>query len=177
VPHRKPVAHTVPDEWDDEEDEEEEDNAKVWEEANHKAPMPELIISASSTGQSVISPPPAAFQPAMRILKRPSNSPSSSTSTINTPTSQTSLAEREAQYQEARERIFGLGSPEGESRGGDKAKEKRDKAEKIVSVVREPLGPSDNSGSSSTPEKNGLAKGFGARRKEKPRSSPPISQS
>ncbi|KAG1888219.1 hypothetical protein F4604DRAFT_1716071 [Suillus subluteus] len=105
-PQRKP-QQVVPDDWDNDEDEE-EDNAKVWEDANNKAPMPELIISPSSTGTCVVPPPPAAFQPTMRILKRPSPSQSASNSTTSL-SSQTrnTLAEREAQYQEARNRIFG----------------------------------------------------------------------
>jgi len=73
--------------------------------------MPELIISPSSTGTSVVSPPPAAYQATMRILKRPSPSQSASNSTTSL-SSQTrnTLAEREAQYQEARNRIFGTTS-------------------------------------------------------------------
>ncbi|KAH7925337.1 hypothetical protein BV22DRAFT_1112337 [Leucogyrophana mollusca] len=175
---RKPPPQAVPDDWDDDEEEEEEDNAKLWEEANRKVPMPELVISPSSTGQSIISPPPAAFQPAMRILKRPSPSPSASTSGAPPSSSRNTLAEREAQYQEARERIFGA-SKRPVGHGSDvRLKGEDGKGEPLVavSVVRNPIGPTDND-SSIGPEKNRPAKGFGSRRKDRPTASPPTSQS
>ncbi|KAG6887475.1 hypothetical protein C0992_012103, partial [Termitomyces sp. T32_za158] len=69
--------------------------------------MPELIIAPSATSSShVAPPPPAAFQPTMRILKRP-GSDGSSKSATPPPSSAESLKEREARYQAARERIFG----------------------------------------------------------------------
>ncbi|KAH8083354.1 hypothetical protein BXZ70DRAFT_958574 [Cristinia sonorae] len=101
-------ADTVPDDWDAEE--EEEEPQKLWENANKTAPMPELIISSTSTTSSVVPPPAAAFQPSLRILKRPSASPSptpTAPSPNGTDAQQKSYAEREAQYQSARERIFG----------------------------------------------------------------------
>ncbi|KAF9224709.1 hypothetical protein BS17DRAFT_778892 [Gyrodon lividus] len=122
----------VRDDWDDDDEEEEEqDSAKIWEEANNKAPMPELIISPASTGQTVLPLPPIAFQPTLRILKRPPPSQSASASSTSLASAQTrsTFAEREAQYQEARNRIFG------------------DECEKVtsepsVTVVGDPLGPS-----------------------------------
>ncbi|KAG1861128.1 hypothetical protein DFJ58DRAFT_905423 [Suillus subalutaceus] len=140
-PQRKP-QQVVPDDWDNDEDED-EDNAKVWEDANNKAPMPELIISPSSTGTCVVPPPPAAFQPTMRILKRPSPSQSASNSTTSL-SSQTrnTLAEREAQYQEARNRIFGTTS----ERGSDDLLSRRggaDAGSAASAVLRSPTGPSD----------------------------------
>ncbi|KAG2159232.1 uncharacterized protein EDB93DRAFT_273972 [Suillus bovinus] len=145
---RKP-KQIVPDDWDNDE-EEEEDNVKVWEDANKKAPMPELIISPSSTGTCVVPPPPAAFQPTMRILKRPSPSQSASNSTTSL-SSQTrnTLAEREAQYQEARDRIFGTASERGsddpESRRGvrDGSGKGADTGSAASAVLRTPTGPSD----------------------------------
>ncbi|KAG2347022.1 hypothetical protein BDR05DRAFT_958464 [Suillus weaverae] len=144
---RKP-QQVVPDDWDDDEDE--EDSAKVWEDANNKAPMPELIISPSSTGTCVVPPPPAAFQPTMRILKRPSPSQSASNSTTSL-SSQTrnTLAEREAQYQEARNRIFGTTSERGsddlESRRGvrDGSGKGTDAGSAASAMLRSPTGPSD----------------------------------
>ncbi|KAG1752063.1 hypothetical protein EDB19DRAFT_1903463 [Suillus lakei] len=139
----------VPDDWDNDEDEE-EDSAKVWEEANNKTPMPDLVISPSSTGTCVVPPPPAAFQPMMRILKRPSPSQSASNSTTSL-SSQTrnTLAEREAQYQEARNRIFGTTT----ERGGDDLESRRrardgsgkgeDAGFAASAVLRTPTGPSD----------------------------------
>ncbi|KAG2749715.1 hypothetical protein P692DRAFT_20778534 [Suillus brevipes Sb2] len=145
---RKP-QQVVPDDWDNDEDEE-EDSAKVWEDANNKAPMPELIISPSSTGTCVVPPPPAAFQPTMRILKRPSPSQSASNSSTSLSLqTRNTLAEREAQYQEARNRIFGTTSEHGsddlESRFGvrDGSGKGADARSAASAVLRTPTGPSD----------------------------------
>lgn len=145
---RKP-QQVVPDDWDNDEDEE-EDNAKVWEDANNKAPMPQLIISPSSTGTCVVPPPPAAFQPTMRILKRPSPSQSASNSTTSLSLqTRNTLAEREAQYQEARNRIFGTmservsddpSSQRGIRNGSGKG---ADAGSAGSAVLRTPTGPSD----------------------------------
>ncbi|KAG2134131.1 hypothetical protein DEU56DRAFT_810137 [Suillus clintonianus] len=143
------AQQVVPDDWDNDEDEE-EDSAKVWEDANNKAPMPELIISPSSTGTCVVPPPPAAFQPTMRILKRPSPSQSASNSATSL-SSQTrnTLAEREAQYQEARNRIFGTtierGGDDQESQRGmrDGSGKGSDARSAASAVLRTPTGPSD----------------------------------
>lgn len=142
---RKP-QQVVPDDWDNDEDEE-EDSAKVWEDANNKAPMPELIISPSSTGTCVVPPPPAAFQPTMRILKRPSPSQSASNSTTSLSLqTRNTLAEREAQYQEARNRIFGTTSERGsddlESRPGVRDGSGKG-ADAGSAVLRPPTGLSD----------------------------------
>ncbi|KAG1743713.1 uncharacterized protein EDB91DRAFT_223109 [Suillus paluster] len=143
---QRTLQQVVPDDWDNDEDEE-EDSAKVWEDANNKAPMPELIISPSSTGTCVVPPPPSAFQPMMRILKRPSPSQSASNSTTSLSSqSRNTLAEREAQYQEARNRIFGKMS----ERGGDDLESRRGVrdssgkgADAASAVLRTPIGPSD----------------------------------
>ncbi|KAF8312892.1 uncharacterized protein EI90DRAFT_3159824 [Cantharellus anzutake] len=126
---RKAVsARQVPDSWDDDEDnvEDEEDNSFVagtsqfrkrpsiemladgihqgaWD-TGGSAPMPTVILGAPLTAGSSL-PPPSALGPTMRILKRPvQNSSSSSTDSVRSPQS---LAEREAAYAVARERIFG----------------------------------------------------------------------
>jgi len=175
---RKFQPQVVRDDWDEEDErEEEQDSAKIWEEANNKASMPELVISPSSTGQAVLPLPPAAFQPTLRILKRPSPSQSASTSSTSLASSQTrsTFAEREAQYQEARNRIFGEksgGSPSspGQERPGDERTTlESGKGEKItvkpsLTVVRDPLGPSSES---SSQQGGGPARGFGDRRKGK----------
>jgi hypothetical protein len=109
--------------------------------------MPELIISPSSTGTCVVPPPPAAFQPTMRILKRPSPSQSASNSTTSLSLqTRNTLAEREAQYQEARNRIFGTTS----ERGSDDLESRREVrdgsgkgADAGSAVLRTPTGPSD----------------------------------
>ncbi|KZT36278.1 hypothetical protein SISSUDRAFT_1050137 [Sistotremastrum suecicum HHB10207 ss-3] len=96
-----PKAKKAPvrDDWEDES--EEEDSVQTWNDANTKAPMPE-IISSSSTKPP---PPPTEALQTLKILKRrpqTSKSPSSSSSTTTSKT----LEEREKSYQEARERIF-----------------------------------------------------------------------
>ena len=99
--------------------------------------MPEVLISSSSTTASAVSPPAVAFQPQMRILKRPSSQNSSSNlSSSQTPAE--SLAQREARYQAARERIFGGddGSENVSEDGSGKLKR---------GVIRNPVGPSENS--------------------------------
>ena len=153
--------------------------------------MPELIVASASTSQSLAPLPPAALQPTLRILKRPSpnasannvnvgvassatltssspgptsGSSSGSGSGVTSPASRGTLAEREAQYQEARSRIFGekekLGCASGHGSSGSGG----------VVIVRDPLGPA------SEPEVGGQdkadgparpAKGFGERRRGK----------
>ena len=98
------------------------------------APMPTIIPSASSS-HPVVPPPPAAFQPQLKILKRPTNaSPSPSPSPhVNTQ----SLQEREARYQAARERIFGSGSSSAEASSSSLSAKKEEGAKHI----RQPKGP------------------------------------
>ncbi|KAI0694113.1 hypothetical protein BC835DRAFT_1306432 [Cytidiella melzeri] len=108
VPVRR--SEPVPDDWDDDEDEDEDDPLKVWEDANKKAPMPQLVIASSATSPATVSPPPAAFQPSIRILKRPSAAPSTPLFPDTAPSAdaqQKSFVEREADYRSARDRIFG----------------------------------------------------------------------
>ncbi|TFY71770.1 hypothetical protein EVG20_g1226 [Dentipellis fragilis] len=123
---RRPGAAGVVDDWEDDSDPEgetEADNQKIWDDAirhvahllrnecytdrNTRAPMPQLVLSSSSTTQPPTSLPPTIFQAPIRILKRNPNSasPSPAQSGSGTPT-QESLAEREARYQAARQRIF-----------------------------------------------------------------------
>ncbi|OCH87161.1 hypothetical protein OBBRIDRAFT_796476 [Obba rivulosa] len=143
--------------------------------------MPELIIGSSSTTLAV-PPPPAAFQPTLRILKRPSASPGSSTQgTYAAPETPRSYAEREAQYQAARERIFreGTKSPAGsEGRGRDRIKSPP-RSEELgssvpVKIIREPKGPGmpPSGDASSMVGEERMAKGFASRRNVKNRSSP-----
>ncbi|PCH37584.1 hypothetical protein WOLCODRAFT_140947 [Wolfiporia cocos MD-104 SS10] len=163
APRRAAPAQAVPDAWDDDDDddddEEEEDPQKLWESANSKAPMPELVISGASTA-SVVSPPPAAFQPALRILKRPpaaSSAPrASSASSVPAPPElrARSYAEREAQYQAARERIFRDGRDGAGAGAGAGAS---------VKVLREPRGPEAPPDEGAGAE-TGASRGFAARR-------------
>ncbi|EIW75056.1 hypothetical protein CONPUDRAFT_169491 [Coniophora puteana RWD-64-598 SS2] len=178
---KKPSARVVRDDWDNS-DSEEEDNAQVWEKANSTVPMPELVIAPSSTSQ-VVSPPPAALQGPMRILKRPSPATSqNSAKPADSP--RNTFAQREAQYQEARERIFGSSSKASDNDSGSgsntpakDSSESKGVPEDVqlpgtsgeqmrspVNVIRAPLGP-DNK-----PSANGQQpKGFGDRRgKKKP---------
>lgn len=159
--------------------------------------MPELIVASASTSQSLPPPPPAAFQPTLRILKRPSPNTSTSNVGVGSPTPVTSpspgptsgsgagsggtspvprgtLAEREAQYQEARSRIFGGKEKlEGPS-SGSISRTGSSSLQGGVVIVRDPLGPvsesdlepgvarQDRMHSPGRP-----AKGFGERRRGK----------
>ncbi|EGN92178.1 hypothetical protein SERLA73DRAFT_191526 [Serpula lacrymans var. lacrymans S7.3] len=182
ISRRKVPTQHVPDDWDNDDDDDEPENSKVWDDANKNEPMPDLIISPSSTGQPLVSPPLSVFQSPMRILKRPSpvsGSSITSNSSQDSYSSRHTLAEREAQYKAARDRIFG-----GSTQAGDggivadfdgsehlddgKAKRNGSKAEKetSITVVRNPLGPSD-ADSSNVADKITSAKGFGGRRSGK----------
>ncbi|KAG9313730.1 hypothetical protein JVU11DRAFT_6083 [Chiua virens] len=148
-----------------------DDGGQIWEEANKRTPMPELIVARASTSHSFPPPPPAALQPTLRILKRPSlnaaggvpgssSPPVSSSSSGMTltpggsgtvsPTPRGTLAEREAQYQEARNRIFGERDKDKPATGG-------------VVVLRDPLGPESELEDGTC----GPVKGFGERRRGK----------
>jgi len=153
----------VPDDWDNDDDEEEMDSQKIWETANTKSPMPQLVISRSSTSATVVSPPPTAvIQAPMRILKRPTptTTPSNISSTSPSPDPQT-LADREAKYQEARERIFGGPS---NPLGKDDLKSLTPPPKPVSNVIRAPAGPdTDTSGSNSN-----VSQGFGSKRGRRP---------
>ncbi|KAG6919143.1 hypothetical protein DXG01_008950 [Tephrocybe rancida] len=180
----KAAVQVVPDDWDDDEDDDEpvteQDNQRIWEDANAKAPnpMPTLIIAPSATSAShIVSPPQGAFQPTMRILKRP-NSGANKSATPPPSSSAESLREREARYQAARERIFGSESgastPSGEESPGVlpqpiNFKDKRERTKSSTppaTVVRNPRGPTGNV---ETP----TYRGFSGQRARPPSSSTP----
>ncbi|KAL7284559.1 hypothetical protein ACG7TL_001851 [Trametes sanguinea] len=154
----------VRDDWDDDDADlpDEEDPKKLWEEANARAPMPQVVIAGSSTSNAAaLSPPPAALQPVMRILKRPSASPSSSasspgSSSANDPSTSKSYAEREARYQAARERIFGGSQPAADatdaqqSEGGANARSAANATP--VRITREPKGPPSGTATQKGPD-------------------------
>ncbi|KAK2460829.1 hypothetical protein APHAL10511_007299 [Amanita phalloides] len=152
----KRTSSPVPDEWDNdewEEAEDEEENRRIWDEANTKsqAPMPSIISSTHPL------PPPAAFQPALRILKRPSPTPPSAPSSASTQ-DPSDLKDREARYQAARDRIFGTLAPS---------------PPPPVRVVRAPRGPTDNQ----TNEPGQTAKGFAQRGGSQPAAAAPSASS
>lgn len=184
-------------ELDDEEEEEhtgtslEEKNKQIWEDAcvyvllrgthaiyltccslqdsNSKVhhPMPTLVISRGAS-TSVSTPSLPLNQPApMKILKRPSASSTPSSTNSSTPAGET-FREREARYQVARERIFGVSSEQAAegANAATKAEGSSKKANSPVSplppatkVVRNPRGP-PNTTSGAVPEN-----GFKGRRK------------
>jgi len=165
---RSVLAQSVPDDWDKDDDEEEEvDNQKIWEDANTRAPMPQLLISSSSTTTPVATPPVTAFQGPMRILKRPSQNSSSNSFSSQAPTE--TLAQREARYQAARERIFG--GDDGSGSNVNDSALKRGGAQKggpslpTVNVIRNPIGPSE---SSKDTEGGQVSKGFESRNTKQP---------
>lgn len=152
--------------------------------SNQRAPMPQFVMGGLSTGgASVTSPPPAAFQPALRILKRPTASPSSfsSTSSLPTPgsgsssTSSSTYAEREARYQAARDRIFGDNSPSPSTPNEPNQPSTQSSSSKpsppLVRIVREPKGPPaaepeamSSDGRSQSGDSRGFGNGRGKRR-------------
>ncbi|KAL1939451.1 hypothetical protein VTO73DRAFT_10007 [Trametes versicolor] len=185
-----PVTN-VRDDWDDDEDDEAqadvEDPQRLWEEANKRAPMPQVVIASSSTSTAAtLSPPPAAIQPVLRILKRPSatshitpsssgtSSPGSSITGTQTGASH-SYAAREAAYHAARERIFGEGGVDESSESvpgiraqtSPKAKGDRAATPAAVPIAREPKGPpsAETTGQKSPRgrDQSGESKGFANR--------------
>ncbi|KAK0194472.1 hypothetical protein F5146DRAFT_998850 [Armillaria mellea] len=125
----------VRDDWEDDEDEDEDEdeaqapteeaNQRLWNDANTKpaAPMPTVVSNSTPT------PPPAAFQPVMRILKRPAAS--SGVPAAPSGEEEESFREREARYQAARERIFGS---------------EREREQPSSTVLRNPRGGSAEKG-------------------------------
>lgn len=92
------------------------------------------IQPASTSSLGTLPPPAAAFEAPLRILKRPSASESKSPSPLDGQT-QVSFKEREAQYQAARERIFGDNARDKAVPISDKPKTAR------ASIIRDPIGP------------------------------------
>ncbi|KAI0741703.1 hypothetical protein C8Q80DRAFT_1274091 [Daedaleopsis nitida] len=171
IPRRAPLAsETVRDDWDDEEDEEEEEAPQqLWEEANKRAPMPELVLAGSSTSSSAaIAPAAAALQPVLRILKRPtatpSPPPSSSVSTLPPDATSSSLAEREARYQAARDRIFADVSPAATSPNQPSAKAAANNGPPSIQITREPKGPPTQEAPQFPNGKGQHARGFESRK-------------
>ncbi|KAJ7476580.1 hypothetical protein FB451DRAFT_1396827 [Mycena latifolia] len=101
------------------------DNQRIWDTANAQAPMPALIVSGAA-------PPPAAFQPAMRILKRPA---APARAPVRPAAPEETLEAREGRYREARERIFGKEADK--ERDGERERER----EKKRGGARTPRGP------------------------------------
>ena len=148
--------------------------------SNQRAPMPQLVMAGSGTGSvGATSPPPAAFQPALRILKRPTASPSSSSSASSVPTlgsgssssSSGTYAEREARYQAARDRIFGDSSPSPGASNDQSQPKTQASAPKLnppqVRIAREPKGPPAVDADATSPDgrgRGGDSRGFGSRR-------------
>lgn len=133
--------------------------------------MPALVISRGTSSASATASLPLHQPPAMRILKRPSPSVSPNPSANLASTGETFEA-REARYQAARERIFGV-STGASSDAQDKMKNSalRKTASptpppnQAASVVREPRGPSNPL---PNPENKSENRGFGERRTKQP---------
>lgn len=144
---------------------------------NAKAPnpMPAVIMASSSTtSRTVLPSPPGAFQPTMRILKRPTGS-NSTPSTPPTSASAETLKEREARYQAARERIFGedgaardssstsLSSPKGQK---ERKSPTPNQSASAAAVVRNPKGPAETLDAGTGGRTS--SRGFGERRTKPP---------
>lgn len=138
----------------------EDENKRIWDDANLHVPvpMPTLILSPSATSP-VLPPPPGAFQPAMRILKRATGT-HSPPKQVTSPVGE-SIQEREERYAKARVRIFGDDSEASTKTGGNNnANGKQSKTQSgQVRVIRSPKGPPQAHGEveSSSPS------GFGER--------------
>lgn len=92
-------------------------------------------------------PQKTVYKPDLQILRRPTQSPSS---TIATPTlskqeEEAVRIEREKKYEEARDRIFGRASP-GPSATEKKVWEPKDKERERMVPVRSPKGPTEGKG-------------------------------
>jgi hypothetical protein len=153
--------------------------------------MPELVIAPTSTTASAAPVPVQALQPSMRILKRPSASASPSPSSPpSAEAQQKTLAEREAQYRAARDRIFGTPpaggvsapAPAGvagvaaaaavaengssaSSRLSSSASPRPQQSQSMTKPVRQPRGPDTVPHGSTDPSLNNASgpKGFGRR--------------
>jgi len=103
------------------------------------APMapPVAKKTALPTPYSDSGPSLPSFEPVVRILKRTTN-PTDATAAPTMASPQKSLVEREREYQQARERIFGLTSRGAISSSDDASK---DLGAPLV-VLRQPRGPS-----------------------------------
>ena len=115
---------------------------------NAKAPNPMPAVIAMSPHQ-VLTPPPGAFQPTLRILKRPSESNSKSPTPPPSSSSSDTLKDREARYQAARERIFGDELLEGNGSTASlpvKERTAMNRSQDVPNVLvsRSPRGPADN---------------------------------
>lgn len=120
---RNPVVARVKDSWDDSSSSEDEQrppppaalrpvapkpvsaspttNSEIWNAANASQPMPEIVSTSTPV------PAAAALSGPMRILKRPTAPSPSPLSSDRGTASPKPLADREAEYNAARERIFG----------------------------------------------------------------------
>lgn len=139
-----------------------------------------LSLAAQPVSGSSI-PPPQAYTPSLKILKRPtSGSSSPSSSGQSTPrTEKQSMQDRERAYREARTRIFGEASAENSDNEDQKKKTvsqpattarkqqtgKKDRSQSqtpglgpVTTIIREPINP---------PSK-GSVKGFNTKRRQKP---------
>lgn len=173
-----PIA-PVPDDWDADEEEGENEQATqtLWEIAyvvvhkecsgendiapfsNSHTPMPQIQPSTTSTSAGAQLPPAAVFEAPLRILKRPSGA-SKSPSPLNGTQAPKSFKEREAQYQAARERIFGEEARE-KTAGTRNDKPKSPRPAERPNIIRDPIGPTSPSADGET------SRGFQARKKKK----------
>lgn len=123
---------------------------------NKKVPMPQVVVTSSRMGSAVSSvvPPPSAFQPPIRILKRSAaptqTCPSDDSSTSASPET---LAERTARYNATRERIFGGTTQVGAVRSREDLP--------VSAIIRDPKGPERVQGPNGQYKEG--SQGFGAR--------------
>ncbi|VDB85134.1 unnamed protein product [Peniophora sp. CBMAI 1063] len=123
-------AAAIKDDWDDSDESEPEDSRKIWEDANTKAPMPQLVAAPASTSSAPVLPS-GAFAAPIRILKR---APAATDAATPAPDlQQSTYADKKAQYDAARQRIFAANE---QTKGAAKQLSEGN------AVARQPLGPS-----------------------------------
>ncbi|EJD52021.1 hypothetical protein AURDEDRAFT_158865 [Auricularia subglabra TFB-10046 SS5] len=146
-------ARVVKDSWDDSSASDEDDtqppppappppkpdsNQEIWENANKHDRMPEIVSSSSV-------PPVAALSGPMRILKRPTPAAAPATPPPESKdAARKRLDARAAEYQAARERIFGKDSPNSSASSTPKrsgAQSPAPPTATTTTVSRQPRGP------------------------------------
>lgn len=132
---------------------------------NTRAPMPDVVLTSNSSN----APPPAALAGPMKILKRPTAATSPASSGLSNSSDASSLAQREARYKMARDRIFG--SPNSSIPGTPSEGSQSDLAStnppgrnsnNSTNIARNPRGPS----SSGDTDVKSVSKGFINRQKK-----------
>ncbi|KAG9044368.1 hypothetical protein FS837_008256 [Tulasnella sp. UAMH 9824] len=140
----------VPDDWEADDNDtysrgaNADSQRKLWEDANSRAPPPQVVLGSSSTSMSQTQISGAANNTPRMILKRPTGSTPSPSATPSAAPTKT-LQEREASYQAARERIFGATSESDSKADGPTP------GTGEATIIRAPRGPPAETASPNPP--------------------------